>query len=451
MKNPGTFQRGLKSRHVSLIALSGIIGSSYFLGTGYVFNQIGPSVFLAYILGGLITFLTMACLAELTIATPSHGSFITYVHQFVSPSLACGIGWSYWFSWVVFIPSEFLAAGILLHSYTPEVPVYLWTVLMGLGITLVNILPVKHFGEMEFWLSMVKICLLVGFSVLAIFIFFGVIGSEKHEVIGLKYLLHNGGLFPNGYTILFINMVILINNFQGSEIIGLSAAESHDPHKTIPNALRKISYRICAFYLVPTFLLAAIFPWQEANLTGSIFATALQKYGLTTIAHIFSFLIIAGAISAANSGLYATIRSLHALALKRMSPAPLQELNKHGVPIKATIVTFIAVWLMLLALFVFSSHNLYANFLAISGFTGTSCWIGICWAQLRCRKQHTEPLKYQIPLFPYLTHLAIWLQVFCLLVVIISPKLRAAFYFGMPALLIPIIVYKLVNRKRRPQ
>ena len=250
MDETPNFQRGLKSRHVTLISLGGIIGSSYFLGTGYVFNQLGPSIFLAYILGGLITFITMAALAELTVAVPAHGSFITYITHFISPALACGVGWSYWVSWVVFIPSECLAAGILLNHFSPEVPTYLWTILVGLLVTIVNLMPIKYFGEMEFWLSLIKIALLAGFSILATFIFFGLMGNEKH-VIGTEYILGNGGLFPNGYAIFLINMVVLLTNFQGSEIISLSAAESHDPHVTIPKALKTISYRICAFYLAP--------------------------------------------------------------------------------------------------------------------------------------------------------------------------------------------------------
>jgi AAT family amino acid transporter len=447
MEQSNGYQRGLKSRHVSLIALGGIIGSSYFLGTGYVFNQLGPSIFLAYILGGLITYFTMACLAELTVAVPAHGSFITYVSEFISPALACGVGWSYWVSWVVFIPSECLAAGILMHAYVPSVPVYLWTMLFGLFITGVNLLHVKHFGEMEFWLSLIKIGLIAAFSGLAIFIFFGLIGTE-HAFIGTTNLLDNGGLFPNGYSIFFISMVVLLANFQGSEIIGLSASESHDPHKSIPSALKKISYRICGCYLLPTFLLALIIPWQEASLTSSVFSVALAKYGFSNVAHIFSFLIIAGALSCANSGLYATVRSLHALSLRKMAPSALKQISSHGIPVKATLATLAAVWTLLIVGCFFSSHELYANLLALSGFTGSFCWICICWAQLRYRKQQKEVPAYQVPWFPYLTHFAIWSQVICLLVVAFSPTLAMAFYIGVPTLLIPMAIYKLTHKYR---
>lgn len=445
--NTPNFQRGLKSRHISLIALGGIIGSSYFLGTGYVLSEIGPSIFLAYILGGLITFLTMACLSELTIAAEERGSFITYVHHHLSPATACGIGWSYWVSWAVYIPSECIAAGILMHNFVPEVSTYIWAILFGMVITLINLFSVKFFGEMEFWLALIKIILIVGFTVLATLVFFGLIGTR--EPIGAKYIAEDGGLFPNGVLIFFINMVVLLSNFQGSEIIGLSASEAEDPQKNILQALKKIALRICAFYILPTFLLALIYPWQSANLSGSVFAAALTRYNLTPFAHIFSFFIIAGALSCANSGLYATARSLQALSLRGMGPSYLKELNHHGVPAAATLTTLGAIWLLLILSFFFPERHFYANLLALSGFTGTTCWISICAAQVAFRKSIADPstFSYKTPFFPYLPYTAIALQVMCLLVVALSPSLRPSFYFGIPALLIPIFIYRYLSKK----
>jgi AAT family amino acid transporter len=445
--------KGLKKRHISLIAMGGIIGSSYFLGTGYVINQIGPAACLAYILGGLIMFLTMTCLAELSTADPMHGSFISYSAKYISPAWACGVGWSYWVSWVVFIPSECLAGGIIMHNYMPEIPVYLWAILFGIVITLVNLAHVSVFGELEFWLSLIKIFLLLSFSVLAIAIFFGFIPIDHTKAIGTKYLLGDGGFFPNGYLILFINMVILLSNFQGSEIIGLTASESDDPMKSIPSALKTINYRIIGLYLIPTFLLALIFPWQSANLSGSVFAFALEKYGLVSYAHFFNFMIIAGALSCANSGLYAAIRSVHGLATHNMGPKILRYVTSHGSPLFCVFLTLGFIWTLLLASYFFHSASLYANLLAISGFTGSTCWISICIAQFQFRKriqkmENPPPLICKIKWFPYLTILAITLQVLCLLVVLISPSLRLSFYLGVPVTLIPILIYKFTKHEK---
>ncbi|MFA6119054.1 MAG: amino acid permease [Parachlamydiales bacterium] len=455
MKKFLSFHRGLKSRHVSFIALGGIIGSSFFLGTGYVLNQVGPFAFIAYALGGLITFLTMACLAELSVAVPIHGSFVRYASKFISPSWGCGVGWSYWINWVVYIPSECIAAGILMHSFVPELPVYLWSVIFGILITVINLSDVKAFGEMEFWLSLTKMIILFGFSLLAILIFFGLIGSQKPEIIGTKYLITHKGIFPNGFAVLFINMVVLIANFQGSEIIGLSAAESEDPKKNIPRALKKVTYRLILLYFIPIFLLGLIFPWEKANLSGSVFAVALHSYGLIHIAHVFSFLIIAGAISCANSGLYAATRSLHTLSLMGMAPPFLKKVDKNGVPIVTSLITLGVVWMMLIISFFLSAHKLYANLLALSGFTGSISWISICWSQLRYRKklkakmQNDMSLEFKIKGFPYITLFAIWIQIICLLIVLFNPDLRSSFYFGVPALVVPILIYKYLTLKNK--
>lgn len=446
--------KGLHKRHISFIAFGGIIGSSYFLGTGYVLQQVGPAACLAYILGGLITFLTMACLAELATADPMHGSFISYAAKYISPSWACGVGWSYWVSWIVYIPSECIAAGILMHNYMPELPVYLWSTLFGILITLTNLVHVKVFGEVEFWLALIKIFLLISFSLLAIGIFFGLLPIHgTHKVIGAEYILDQGGFFPNGYAILFMNMVILLSNFQGSEIIGLSAAESHDPLKNIPSALNKTTYRIIGLYLIPTFLLSLIFPWQSAGLSGSVFAVALEKYGLNSFGHLFSFLVIAGALSCANSGLFAAVRSLHGLATHNMGPKVLRHVTNQGVPIYCVLLTLGFMWLMLMGAYLFSSHMVYANLLAISGFTGSVCWISICWAQFRFRKkwekmENPSQLIYKVRWFPYITFFAIGLQLICLLVVLFSSSLRFAFYLGVPITLIPILLYKFTKHDK---
>jgi AAT family amino acid transporter len=440
-------QRGLSQRHVNLISLGGIIGSSYFLGTGLLLNQMGPGAFLAYLLGGIITYLTMACLAELTIGLGQKGSFILFANKLISPSFATAVGWSYWISWIVFVPSECVAAGIIMNAFSPILSVFQYAAIFGMIITLINLLHVKFFGEVEFWLAMIKIFLLASFSVLAIAIYFGFAGTGTLPVYD-KEFFDFSTLFPSGIVIVLINMVILISNFQGSEIIGLSAAESKNPEVAIPSSLKKIAIRIALLYLVPTFLLGLIFPWQKAGLAHSVFSEALESFGFLKFGHLFSVLIIAGAISSANSGLYATIRSLYALGTQGFAPKKITILNKNGTPIYATFFTLAMMWVMLLAAYLFKAHNVYANLLAISGFTGSICWISICWSQLRYRRTKHKTPHYQIPGYPYLTHASIWLQLICLAVVVLSPALRPSFYFGAPCVILPMLLYKWYHKTR---
>ncbi len=446
----GEFRRALKSRHIQLIALGGVIGSGYFLGTGEVVHLVGPSVFLAYILGGLIVYLTMICMGELAVAIPISGSFINYTADFISPSLACGVGWSYWISWVAYIPAECVAGGIIMEHFT-GVHGYIWAVCFGLLITGVNLTAVGTFGEIEFWLALIKIVALGSFVVLAIFIFLGIIhGPQPSGIIGGRFILDQGGLFPNGGMAFLTAMVLLLVNYQGSEIIGLAAGESVDPTQMIPNAIRNVTLRILLIYIAPVFCLVLIFPWQKAGLANSVFADALSFYGLKWAGAAASFVTLTATLSCSNSGVYGIVRSLHALARNGMAPRPLAKLNRHAVPQNSGIATLIAIWVLLLAGYMFGQSMLYIALLLVSGFTGATAWISLCWAQINFRKRlykagyTTADLRYKTPGSPYTAILAIALMSFCLLFLLLNQDVtyKIAFFIGLTSLVLPIIIYK---------
>lgn len=449
------FRRALKLRHVQLIALGGIIGSGFFLSTGAVVSQVGPSVFLAYILGGLIIYLTMLCLGELAVAIPISGSFINYTADFISPSFACGVGWSYWLSWVVYIPAECLAGGIIMQYFT-GMDSYFWAICLGLVVTCINFAKVGTFGEIEFWLALIKISALLSFTVLSIFIFLGFIhGSHPAELIGMRYLLHHGGLFPNGVVPFFTAMVLLLVNYQGSEIVGLAAGESVDPGRMIPYAIRNVSLRIVFIYIMPVLCLVLIYPWEKANLQNSVFADALNYYGLKWAGAATSFVTLTSALSCSNSGIFGIVRALHALSKNGMAPKILSTLNRNAVPQNAGIVTLISIWLVLLASYFFSHTTLYISLLLISGFTGAIAWISLCWAQINFRRKlyeagyTTKDLKYSTPWSPYTGFVAIILMLICLVFLFFSDDFtyKIAFVIGLASLIFPILIYQYLGLK----
>lgn len=455
----GEFRRALKDRHVQLIALGGIIGSGYFLGTGEVVHLVGPSVFLAYILGGLIVYLTMLCMGELAVAIPISGSFINYTADFISPSLACGVGWSYWISWVAYIPAECVAGGIIMEYFT-GVNGYVWAVSFGLLITYINLCDVGTFGEIEFWLAIIKILALLGFVILAILIFFGMIhGDQPAGIIGRRFILDQGGFFPNGGMAFLTAMVLLLVNYQGSEIIGLAAGESIDPTRMIPNAIRNVTYRILFIYIIPVFCLVLIFPWQKAGLSNSVFADALSFYNLKWAGMVASFVTLTATLSCSNSGVYGIVRSLHALARNGMAPKPLAKLNNQAVPQNAGIVTLIAIWLLLLMGYWFGQTQLYIALLLVSGFTGATAWISLCWAQINFRRRlykagyTTADLHFKTPGYPFTGLLAILLMTGCLLFLIFNQNInyQIAFLIGITTLVVPIIIYKNLKLHHRHQ
>lgn len=449
--NESKMNRGLKNRHLQLISLGGVIGSGYFLGTGYVLEKAGPAAILAYLLGGVIVLCVMLCLAELAVEKPVSGSFVTYAREHISPTWACGVGWAYWTTWVAYVPSEMIAAGIIMNNFIPEVSQLWWAVFFGLLVTILNLFHVDKFGESEFWLSLIKIVALAAFSIVAGLICLGLIGDQGY--IGTKVLLGSGGFAPNGYWTIVLTMVIILVNFQGTEIIGLAAGECEKPEKSIPIAVRNVTWRIIALYIIPISLLISILPWDKAGLDESVFAAAVTQYGLSGFGAFFAFVILTAAISCSNSGLYGAARALHALARMDMAPSALGHINKNGMPSRSILVSICACWAVILLYSFDPNSALYTYLLAVSGFTGAIAWISICWSEYRSRKRKiaegTEgALRYKTPFFPYVTLFGIWAQVFCLIVMVFEPELREALYAGIPMLIFPMAWYRLRQRRR---
>ena len=203
-------KRGLKNRHLQLISLGGVISSGYFLGTGYILQQAGPASVLSYLLGGAIVLCVMLCLAELAVAEPIAGSFVTYARKYINPTWACGVGWTYWITWVTYVPAEMIAAGIIMNNFVPEISQLWWAIFFCLLVTLVNLFQVDKFGESEFWLAIIKIIALIAFSIVGIMIILGLVGD--HGFIGTTLLLGSGGFAPNGYWAIILTMTIILVN-----------------------------------------------------------------------------------------------------------------------------------------------------------------------------------------------------------------------------------------------
>lgn len=446
-----SLHRGLKSRHLQLLALGGIIGSGYFLGTTYVLQQTGPAAFISYLLGGIIVLCVMYCLGELAVAIPISGSFVKYAEDLISPAWACGVGWSYWITWITYVPSEMIAGGIVMEHFFPLLTAPQWSVIFGLFITCVNLLHVRFFGEVEFWLALTKVLAIVLFVGLGVLI---LCGYSPQPWRGWAFLETEGGFFPFGALSVLLTMVIILVNFQGAEIIGLAAGESEDPVANIPRAVRTVGWRIMLLYVVPVFLLVSIFPWTALKLDESPFSTALSYYGFSWASAIFTIVVLFSAVSCSISGLYGCTRVIHSLAKSGMAPQILGRLNRHNVPQNALLTSTVACWIGVLFFVLDPKQEFYSILLSLSGFSGAISWISICWSQYNFRKRliaqnvSVDTLKFKTPWFPYLTLGAIFLQIACLIVVVLHPKLQIAFFIGAPLLLIPILWYAIVHRKK---
>lgn len=445
-------KRGLKNRHLQLISLGGVISSGYFLGTGYILQQAGPASVLSYLLGGAIVLCVMLCLAELAVAEPIAGSFVTYARKYINPTWACGVGWTYWITWVTYVPAEMIAAGIIMNNFVPEISQFWWAIFFCLLVTLVNLFQVDKFGESEFWLAIIKIIALIAFSIVGIMIIVGLVGDQGF--IGTTLLLGSGGFAPNGYWAIILTMTIILVNFQGTEIIGLAAGECEDPAKSIPLAVRNVTWRIIALYIIPISILVSILPWEQAGLDESVFAVALANYGFDKFAACFSFVILTAALSCVNSGLYGTSRAMYSLASIGMAPKIFAKINDKGIPQNSVIITIITCWFIILLYSFDTSDMAYTYLLSLSGFTGAIAWISICWSQYNFRKHciarnSEDKLKYKTPFFPFVTLFGIWAQVICMVVIASTPDLRETIYLGVVSLLIPMALFKIGNHKRQ--
>ncbi|MEK6580502.1 MAG: amino acid permease [Bdellovibrionota bacterium] len=434
-----SLKRGLGPMQIQLISLGGIIGSGYFMGVGSTIAENGTASILAYILGGVIVWLVAIAMGELSVGMPRAGSFISQSRELLGKHWAAGVGWSYWFNWCAYIPSEMVAGGMILHRFFPHISVISWASLFGIIITGVNLMNVKYFGRIESTLALLKITAMTTFTGVAACILFGL--KTGTPVPPTAQILAEP--FPGGNFAFLATMVLVLVNFQGTELIALSAAETADPEKSIPKASRNVALRSIALYVLPLTLLILIFPWKEAGVERSVFSEALFRYNFKGLAQLFDLMIVTAALSCANSGLYGAARSLYGLGVEKMAPQFVTRLNHADVPAAATLMTIAGCWAFLPLYTFFEGSHFYTWLLSVSGFTGSICWISISLCQIRFRQKlakKASSLPYKMPGFPILSWVSVGLQTGCILLIVFHPTLRSALVLGVPSFLIPVFV-----------
>jgi AAT family amino acid transporter len=454
-------RKTLGPRQIQLISLGGIIGSSYFLGVGAILRQNGTSTLLAFLLGGLIVWLVSMAMGELCVGMNREGSFVSQSRELLGRPWAAGVGWSYWFNWCAYIPSEMLAGGMILHEFYPNISVMSWATCFAVIITAVNLLNVKYFGYLESGLSALKIGTMALFTAIGGLICLGLIGETPTTPLSPPVLIPSPGLetleqaLPGGSFAFLITMVLVLINFQGTELIALSAAESKDPERDIPKATRNVAFRVVMLYILPVTILILIFPLHEATTEHSIFAATLARYGFSKLAILLQWVIITAALSCSNSGLYGAVRSLYGLGKEGLAPAWVTRTNEEGVPAYATWMTIAVCWAFLPLYYFFENSTFYIWLLSVSGFTGALCWLSITLCQIRMRAKMKREgiaittLAYSMPGFPYLSWLSFYLQLMCLVLIIFHPTLRSSLILGIPAFAIPAIFTWAKDRKNR--
>ncbi|WP_350402892.1 amino acid permease [Pseudomonas sp. W17] len=449
--------RSLKSRHIFMLSLGGVIGTGLFMGSGVTINQGGPwGAILSYLVAGFLMYLVMVCLGELSVQMPVSGSFQAHATKYIGPATGFMIGWVYWMSWATTVGLEFTAAGMLMQRWFPGVPIWYWSALFVALLFGINALATRAFGEAEYWFAGIKVLAILSFIVVGALVIFGVIDLPSGAPAPMFDNLKGDSLFPNGLPAVFAVMMTVVYAFQGCEIMGVAAGETDQPEKSIPRAVRNVVFRVLIFYVLAVMVLAAIIPWQQAGLVESPFVQVFDMVGIPYAADLMNFVILTAILSVGNSGLYASTRILWAMSKSGMAPKALSPLSKQGVPLRALFITLCFALISLMTSFI-AADTLFMVLMAVSGMAGTVTWIVIALAQYRFRRQflreggQLEQLKYRAPWFPLVPLLCIVLCSSLFVFLALDETQRPSLYWGAGFILLCYGAYYLMQRKRQLQ
>jgi len=328
-------RRQLTSGQMSMIAIGGAIGTGLFMGSAYAIGYAGPSVLVSYAIGALITLLLMGCLAEMTVAHSTSGSFGAYAEFYISPLAGFLVRYAYWAAIVLAVGAEVTAVAMYMKYWFAHVPEWVWIVSFSSVLILLNAISVKTFGNFEYWFSTIKISAIVGFIILAVYVVFGS-GNPQYGV--QNYTAHDG-FFPHGVSGMWIAVIVSIFSYLSVEMIAVAAGEAADPEQAVKKAFRATIVRLVVFYLLTLALMLAIVPWNQAGQAQSPFVTVMQTIGIPGATGVMNFVILIAALSAMNSQLYITTRMMFSLSRAGFAPRSMGALSKSGIPLNALLLS----------------------------------------------------------------------------------------------------------------
>ncbi|MFM2481142.1 amino acid permease [Celerinatantimonas sp. YJH-8] len=331
--------RGLKNRHIQLIALGGAIGTGLFLGIAQTIEMAGPSVLLGYAIAGFIAFLIMRQLGEMVVEEPVAGSFSYFAYKYWGNLAGFISGWNYWVLYVLVSMAELTAVGIYIQYWFPGIPTWISALAFFLVINVINMLHVKLFGELEFWFAIIKVVAIIGMIVFGAYLLLSGAGGPDASI---SNLWDKGGFFPKGINGLIMAMAVIMFSFGGLELVGITAAESDQPKKTIPMATNQVIYRILIFYIGALAILLSLYPWDKVVQGGSPFVLIFHALNSDLVANILNIIVLTAALSVYNSSVYCNSRMLFGLAHQGNAPKSLLKVNKKGVPFNALLASAVA-------------------------------------------------------------------------------------------------------------
>lgn len=416
---PGSgLQAGLKNRHLSMIAIGGVIGAGLFVGSSSGIATAGPGILLSYALVGTLVVLVMRMLGEMSAANPTSGSFSAHADRALGPWAGFSIGWLYWFFWVVVLAVEATAGAKILEGWIPAVPQWGWALIVMFVLTATNLVSVGSYGEFEFWFAGIKVVAIAAFIVVGGLAVFGVLPGVDSDQAGLGNLTEHGGFLPHGAGAILTGVLLVVFSFMGSEIPTLAAGESEDPQRAVTKATNSIIWRIAVFYLGSIFVVVTLLPWDSQSIVdqGS-YVAALDSLGIPNAGEIMNFIVLTSVLSCLNSGLYTASRMAFSLGERGDAPKAFARTTRRGVPQTAILSSVVFGFVAVFFNYKFPD-TVFLFLLNSSGAVALFVWLAICFSQLRLRKiiqaEAPEKLVVRMWLYPYLTWAAAAVIVFVL-------------------------------------
>ncbi len=430
--NEPALNRGLRERHIRLMALGSTIGVGLFLGSANAIKLAGPAILLSYVLGGIAIFIIMRALGEMAVDQPVAGSFSRYAQDHLGPLAGYLTGWNYWFMWLVTCVAEITAVGIYMGVWFPNVPQWVWALLALVAMSAVNLAAVKAYGEFEFWFAMIKVITIVLMIVAgAGMIVFGV--GNHGVATGISNLWTHGGFFPNGGLGVLMALQMVMFAYLGVEMIGVTAGEASNPKKSIPDAINSVFWRIVIFYVGALFVILSIYPWNELGTNGSPFVMTFERLGIQSAADIINFVVLTAALSSCNGGIYSTGRMLYNLAEQRQAPRLFAITSSGGVPYRAILISSIALLFGVLLNYLVPA-KVFVWVTSIATFAAIWTWTVVLVTQMKFRKSlsatERERLTFRMPFYPYASWLALAFLAFVIGLMAYFPDTRVALIIG---------------------
>ncbi len=441
----------LRPRHVTMITLGGIIGASLFVGSGNVIRSVGPAAVLSYLIGGLLVFLAMRMLGEMAASRPAVGSFMEYARLGLGDWAAYLVGWLYWYFWVGVLAYEAVLGGETMHSWFPTVPSGIWSVILLGVFVITNVISVRTFGEVEFWLASIKVLAIVVFLVAGGLFALGLWPNTSNS---LGNLWEHGGFAPNGLGAAVTGVALVIFSYFGTEIAVMAAAESEDPARGVRQSTSTIIWRILLFFVGSVLVIVTIVPWDElpvpTDVANALFTYVLSLLGMPGASVIMQLVIFTAVISVLNSGLYSASRMLSALAEQGFAPRVIARRSHSGVPVWALMASTIGGLVAALVNVLTPGSGIFDFIMNSAGLVALFVYVFIALTQMRLRRrmapEEVNALTSKTWLYPWANYALIACIAGVVVIMLTTESGRTQVWTSLIATGALVVLWPLVRR-----